>query len=501
MALTSDKIIFFLEKVEIVRRKKLLKNKLFKITTCEVFLKCRSSPKSGTKISTTSHTKKNIENGDEDILDIHFNEELSLDMRSCLTHMDVVVRGKKGCTGGVFKDIATLRLEIADLPFQKPDKTETRNIKDIKSEAASEVRLVYKAHREQTQVSLEARLEKEGFQGFTIVPEGPEDETTFTTPGMQSNSTSPRESSMTAQRNNSHSSPSDSKKWQKDSCILVMGSVKAGKTTTINLYTGNSASTGHENRRNAETEEIIFFEDVHHEVPPATCCSATQKGHPYPVWMDIPGFDEWREGDRARNDDEELEREILIRLKERNIRCLEAIVWNIRAGCDVKTPQLVKEAKFIHDKLGKGKKSIWKNVVVVIRMLVAEEHEVNVEGAKAAIEEVTGGDPTIHCDMSFLQYKLEKDATSDNSGVSTFTKESIERGRQELDKAFGKMKGGVPLKFDDKICKDCGLRGDERVLSAMCHDQVNIKRQKILGCIPGMTNMIGSQSSLFNFLT
>ena len=54
------------------------------------------------------------------------------------------------------------------------------------------------------------------------------------------------------------------KEWQRDSCILVMGSVKAGKSTTINLYTDNSAGTGAENRVGAETAEISFYEDELH---------------------------------------------------------------------------------------------------------------------------------------------------------------------------------------------------------------------------------------------
>ena len=54
------------------------------------------------------------------------------------------------------------------------------------------------------------------------------------------------------------------KEWQKDSCILVMGSVKAGKSTTINLYTGSAAETGLESRITAETAEISFYEDVRH---------------------------------------------------------------------------------------------------------------------------------------------------------------------------------------------------------------------------------------------
>ena len=43
-----------------------------------------------------------------------------------------------------------------------------------------------------------------------------------------------------------------------------MGSVKAGKSTTINLYTGSAAETGLESRITAETAEISFYEDVRH---------------------------------------------------------------------------------------------------------------------------------------------------------------------------------------------------------------------------------------------
>ena len=100
-----------------------------------------------------------------------------------------------------------------------PDKPETRSIrdKDIKSEAASEVRLVFKAYREKTEPSLETILETEGFQGFEIVPEEPQRETSFTTPGVKS----PMESPTPVQINKSHTSPSNSKKWQKDSWGVI----------------------------------------------------------------------------------------------------------------------------------------------------------------------------------------------------------------------------------------------------------------------------------------
>ena len=66
-----------------------------------------------------------------------------------------------------------------------------------------------------------------------------------------------------------------------DSCILVMGAVKAGKSTTFNLYTGNTAETGLDNRISAETAEISFYEDKRHIEEGQKC--------PYPIWMDTPG--------------------------------------------------------------------------------------------------------------------------------------------------------------------------------------------------------------------
>ena len=87
-----------------------------------------------------------------------------------------------------------------------------------------------------------------------------------------------------------------------------------------------------------------------------------------------PGFDEWRKGEEeaGRNDDEELEREILNSLKNRGRKWLEAIVWNVRGASDVKSPQLVSEARFIQRALGRGDKAVWKRVVVVVNMSLAK---------------------------------------------------------------------------------------------------------------------------------
>ena len=54
------------------------------------------------------------------------------------------------------------------------------------------------------------------------------------------------------------------------------------------------------------------------------------------------------------------------------IQWLEAIVWNVRGASDVKSPQLVSEARFIQGALGRGDKAVWKRVLVVVNMSLAK---------------------------------------------------------------------------------------------------------------------------------
>ena len=47
-------------------------------------------------------------------------------------------------------------------------------------------------------------------------------------------------------------------------------------------------------------------------------------------------------------------------------------MWNVRGASDVKSPQLVREARFIQGALGRGDKAVWKRVVVVVNMSLAK---------------------------------------------------------------------------------------------------------------------------------
>ena len=69
---------------------------------------------------------------------------------------------------------------------------------------------------------------------------------------------------------------------------------------------------------------------------------------------------------------------------------------------------IVVEARFIHNKLGDKKRTVWKNVVVIANLKLGVEDESNFRGVKSAITEVTDGDPVILENVKFLQYRLVK---------------------------------------------------------------------------------------------
>ena len=77
----------------------------------------------------------------------------------------------------------------------------------------------------------------------------------------------------------------EKKEWKKNSCILVLGSVKTGKSTTINLYTGSNAETGSDRRTTSQTDKIKFYKDVLHNKAGLLCWRPVA----YPKWMDTPG--------------------------------------------------------------------------------------------------------------------------------------------------------------------------------------------------------------------
>ena len=74
---------------------------------------------------------------------------------------------------------------------------------------------------------------------------------------------------------------------------------------------------------------------------------------------------------------------------------------------------------------------------------------------------------------------------------------SLERGRSDLDTAFRKIREPWQIFFDDMICLDCGMAGDERLLPPKCHDEEVVEEQRTCVGIPG-TGSIGYSDTSYS---
>ena len=102
---------------------------------------------------------------------------------------------------------------------------------------------------------------------------------------------------------------SGSPQFRPQSCIVVLGSTGRGKTTTMNLYTSNTAETG--GASYSTTQETTLYPDLHHP-------------H-HPVWLDTVGLDD---ADSIDNNSE-LVRSYLLKLKSAKVKWVHAVIWCI----------------------------------------------------------------------------------------------------------------------------------------------------------------------------
>ena len=96
-------------------------------------------------------------------------------------------------------------------------------------------------------------------------------------------------------------------KWYSKSCILIVGDTGLGKSTLLNLFTGNNVPAGHSAK--GVTSKNKIYKDL------------THKG--YPQWMDTVGLNEASEG----QDPFSVCQSYLKKLREKSISCIHAIIW------------------------------------------------------------------------------------------------------------------------------------------------------------------------------
>jgi len=130
------------------------------------------------------------------------------------------------------------------------------------------------------------------------------------------------------------------------SCVLVVGTTGTGKTSTVNIFTGNNLLVG--DTAQAVTAGTVAVED---------------KLHPgAPVWVDSPGW-----SDTEGRSDMLVFKELLRHMQDNKLYRLKAVVW-----CVLPQPRmdalLQAQARFI-EMFSQGGKSgtIWTNVLIICK--------------------------------------------------------------------------------------------------------------------------------------
>ena len=162
--------------------------------------------------------------------------------------------------------------------------------------------------------------------------------------------------------NSVDSPPEPVPNFHPNSCIVVLGTTGRGKTTTVNLYTGNTAETGSASHSTTRTSGLY-----HQQMSRA---GSEGRVH-WPVWLDTVGLDE--SDASATNSD--LVRSYLRLLQATRIQWLHAIIWCITPE-DKKLQHLKDQAQVIK-LFGRKSQSIWKNVIIIAKEGKSKNHARN----------------------------------------------------------------------------------------------------------------------------
>ena len=148
-----------------------------------------------------------------------------------------------------------------------------------------------------------------------------------------------------------------------NSCIVVLGTTGRGKTTTVNLYTGNMAETG------SASHSTTRASGLYHQQMSAAGEQGTRVH--WPVWLDTVGLDE----SDATMTNSDLVRSYLRLLQATRIQRLHAIIWCITPE-DKKLQHLKDQAQVIK-LFGRKSQSIWKNVIIIAKEGKSKNHDLN----------------------------------------------------------------------------------------------------------------------------
>jgi energy-coupling factor transporter ATP-binding protein EcfA2 len=231
-------------------------------------------------------------------------------------------------------------------------------------------------------------------------------------------------------------------KFKPNSCIMVVGTTGRGKTTTMNLFTGNKEMIARKGQTAAITRKEKLCPDLKHQ--------SSNPAQIWPEWMDTEGLD----AAGAKHDNEKLLRRYLKELKDSNKKWIHAIIWCITPEPKEDT-RLSEQARFISMfENEERERSIWENVIILARKGFNDRNDEGFQGALAAVP--NNFKDTVQC----IGYNLDR---SQPGAISE------ERARKILEKAIRHISEPVSLFFRNEVCIDCGQRGDRRLMTNECH--------------------------------
>lgn len=255
--------------------------------------------------------------------------------------------------------------------------------------------------------------------------------------------------------------------WATDSCIILIGTTGRGKTTTMNIYTGNNALTSGDAASSTQTTRL-YSDHRNMDEAEATgnsCLPTLKQPQPiasYPLWLDTIGFDDAEQ----KLTNKELIRNYLLELFQNKVNYVHAVVWCITPERSQTSP-LKKEAEAIEFLLAECETSdgVGANVILLVREPRTSPPGFNdVQGAKACMPE--GWRSRVQVVGYAVDVENEK---------------SVNHAREELNKAFCKIKQPMKLKWNYGVCLDCGQIGDERLFTDFCHEKKETT-DKYQGC-------------------
>eukprot|EP01084_Bolivina_argentea_P253936 426757_1 len=261
-----------------------------------------------------------------------------------------------------------------------------------------------------------------------------------------------------------------------DYCVVVIGTTKVGKSSLINLFSGDSVHTS--NSIKSCTKHCTIF---------------TDKGDKWRKWMDTQGTDD----DEMKDDDECVLKKAFKELYDKHVSNIK-LIWIISGDMDGERGEFKKQAKFLNSFISdeKQKFKIWESCLIIHKKGQIQPKVQDIKGALAASSDF--GSKIDFSSVSnqkkyLFGYTCLDWINTEDRILKLIRKLSSNLQGTEL-KVNGYLTGDqirnyvndklnnlpqLKLEFLSQKCSKCGSKGDCRFIAAKCHTESIQKHTKM----------------------